>query len=154
MITILEKENAPSKKIMTAKELNSSVAYSTHVFTADRKGRFPTLGYDCKVPSLYESNAKKAHKNLVKGFMDEGYRILYAENIKAPILAKKKPAKKRSSTCTKACAECGKLFKSRSRRIKYCSDECREKHIKERLRMRYVKAKMQKEKAANENQEG
>ena len=154
MITILEKENACSKKVMTARELNSAQCYNTYVFTADRKGRFSALGYDSKVPSLYESNAKKVHKNLVKGFIDEGYRILYIESEKKPITNKKKVTPKGSHTCTKVCAECGKPFKPRNHRAKYCSDKCRNKHTKERLRMRYVKNKQKKEQSPNESEEG
>lgn len=149
MITILEKENACSKKVMTARELNSAQHYNTYVFTADRKGRFSALGYDSKVLSLYESNAKKTHQNTVKEFIAQGYSIYYAESEEAQPIKKK--VAKRAHAVTKVCAECGREFKPKNGRVKYCSDACREKHTKERLRMRYVKAKTGKEQLADEN---
>lgn len=149
MITILEKENACSKKVMTARELNSAQHYNTYVFTADRKGRFSALGYDRKVPSLYGSNAQNTHESTVKEFIDQGYHICCTEGEKELPVRMKSTKENRKGT--KTCAECGKPFKPRNGRVKYCSNECREKHTKERLRMRYLKAKPKKEQIADEN---
>ena len=149
MITILTKEKALSKKVMTARALNSVQCYNTYVFTADRKGRFSALGYDSKVPSLYESNARQTHKKTVKEFIAQGYSIYYAESEKAPLVKKK--TVKGTHEVTKVCAECGREFKPKNGRVKYCSDACREKHTKERLRMRYIKAKPRKEQLVDEN---
>lgn len=149
MITILTKEKARSKKVMTARGLTSVQRYNTYVFTADRKGRFSALGYDSKVLSLYESNAKKTHQNTVEEFIAQGYSIYYDENEKAQPIKKK--AVKGTRKITKVCAECGREFKPKNGRVKYCSDACREKHTKERLRMRYVKAKHGKEQLADES---
>ena len=108
MITILEKEKAPSKKVMTARTLNSAQHYNTYVFTADRKGRFSALGYDRKVLSLYGSNAKNTNESTVKEFINQGYHICYTEGEKELPVRMKSTKENRKGT--KVCAECGKPF--------------------------------------------